>query len=445
MSPNRPDILAARQTARPLQRLEAHLGLGPGERSGGNAGDTSGAPQLREVPLAALWLRHQPRKLVPDTVLEALLAADRAQPAALLAELQRLAADETSSYAATLRGLHELAATIRVHGVLVPLRLAQIDDRYVIEEGHRRALAALLAGLDRVPAIVAPSASELLLAARQFVANDQRADLSALEKAAWLRDLVAKADRELRLRKGWPLDEPSFEALFERGEEEALEDGAAPAEAAPAPATPSGPAPDQRRGARGAADSGPPLIAASEWERHKGEVRAQVLSLTGLSLGRYYQLRQLNRICPEARELAAGLTERHLRPIVVLPPEGQVLVVRAILAHQVPANKVPTLVRALADGGAEALRRALAALGLPSARGRVASVHSRIQAIPADWPDRVRLLEQELATIKAPHARATRLAQLAEQLQRLEGLAAAYRAILQRHGVEGPRVDPASA
>src|SRR5581483_3972408 len=114
----------------------------------------------------------------------------------------------------TLEGLHELAGTIRVHGVLVPIRLAHVDERYVVEEGHRRSLAALLAGLDNLPAIVADSASDLLLAARQFVANDQRADLSALEKAAWLRDLVAKADHELRLRKDWPLDAPPFAVLF---------------------------------------------------------------------------------------------------------------------------------------------------------------------------------------------------------------------------------------
>src|SRR5688500_18183979 len=92
MSPSRPDILASRGAARPLQRLEAHL-----------AGGEAQAPALREVPLVDLWLRHQPRKLVPDSVLDALLAVDRAQPAALLAELERLAADTESVHATTLR------------------------------------------------------------------------------------------------------------------------------------------------------------------------------------------------------------------------------------------------------------------------------------------------------------------------------------------------------
>ncbi len=420
MSRSRPDILAAREAARPLHRLQAHLAAGADE-----------APGLREVPISELWLRHQPRKLVPDSVLDALIAADRAQPAALLAELERLAADPASPWAATLRGLHELAATIRVHGVLVPIRLARLDDRYVVEEGHRRSLAALLAGLERVPALVAPSASALLLAARQFVANDQRTDLSALEKAAWLRDLLLKADHELRLRKDWPPDDPPFAELFESNWDE--EDAGAAPPSGSLPAGANGTVADAR-----AEPARPGRPDRWELERHKGEVRAQVLSLTGLSLGRYYQLRQLNRLCPEARELGATLTERHLRPVVVLPPEGQVLVIRAILAHQVPANKVPTLVRALADGGEEALRRALAALGLPSPRGRVASAYTRLPPVPADWEDRVRLVEQEIATIKAPHARATRLAQLAEQARRLEALAAAYRRILEQHGVERP-------
>jgi ParB-like chromosome segregation protein Spo0J len=451
MSRSRPDILAARETARPLQRLEAHL-----------AGDSATASGLREVPIAELWLRHQPRKLVPDTVLEALLAADRAQPAALLAELQRLAAEPGSPHAATLQALHELAATIRVHGVLVPIRLARLDDRLVVEEGHRRSLATLIAGLDCVPAVVASSASEMVLAARQFVANDQRADLTALEKAAWLRDLMVKADRELRLRQGWSPEEPSFAALFERGDDEdpdaerpasvvSVPDAPGRSAAPAAPQASNGAATEHDHAGRNGTHQ-PPEAATAEpqanadgssavpdrlqFERHKGEVRAQVLSLTGLSLGRYYQLRQLNRLCPEARDVGAALTERHLRPVVVLPPEAQVLVIRAILAHQVPANKVPALVRALADGGAEALRRALATLGLPSPRGRVAGAHTRLHTVPADWEERLRLVAHELDTIKAPHARATRLAQLAEQTRRLEALAAAYRELLAEHGVE---------
>ena len=76
--------------------------------------------------------------------------------------------------------------------------------------------------------MLATSASELLLAARQFVANDQRADLSALEKAAWLRELIEKADRELRARGGLSLDEPSFAALFEGNDESGAEVADAP-------------------------------------------------------------------------------------------------------------------------------------------------------------------------------------------------------------------------
>ena len=111
-----------------------------------------------------------------------------------------------------------------------------------------------------------------------------------------------------------------------------------------------------------------------------------------------------------------------------------------MVAYNVPANKVPTLVRALADGGTEALRRALSAFQLPSPRGRVASLHSRLPSVPPDWSERLRLTEHELRTIKAPRARATRLAQLAEQADRLEGLAAALRAVLSQ---QEPAAEPA--
>ena len=53
--------------------------------------------------------------------------------------------------------------------------------------------------------------------------------ISALEKAAWLRELMQKADSELRLRKGWALHEPAFETVFEGGDGadgEAVEVGA---------------------------------------------------------------------------------------------------------------------------------------------------------------------------------------------------------------------------
>ena len=95
MSRSRPDLLAARTAARPLQRLEAHL-----------VGDAADAGGLRDVPIASLWLRHQPRKLVPDVVLARLIAEDRAQPAALLVELQALGAAGDAPRQAILAGLH---------------------------------------------------------------------------------------------------------------------------------------------------------------------------------------------------------------------------------------------------------------------------------------------------------------------------------------------------
>lgn len=53
-----------------------------------------------------------------------------------------------------LGDLRELTASIRRHGILVPLSLERYGDRYRIRDGHRRYAAAQLAGLTRVLAIV---------------------------------------------------------------------------------------------------------------------------------------------------------------------------------------------------------------------------------------------------------------------------------------------------
>ena len=53
------------------------------------------------------------------------------------------------------RGLEELANSIKQHGIIQPLVLRRIGDKYEIIAGERRYKAATLAGLDKVPAIIA--------------------------------------------------------------------------------------------------------------------------------------------------------------------------------------------------------------------------------------------------------------------------------------------------
>ena len=78
--------------------------------------------------------------------------------------------------------LNELAASIKIHGVLSPIILRQEGGRFEVVAGERRLRAAKLAGLAAVPALVKElsggQALELAL-----VENVQREDLNSIEEA----------------------------------------------------------------------------------------------------------------------------------------------------------------------------------------------------------------------------------------------------------------------
>jgi len=86
--------------------------------------------------------------------------------------------------------LEELAASIRLQGVLQPIavRYDAARDRYVIIHGERRWRAAQLAGLATIPAIVREVSDEQRLV-QQLMENILREDLNALDRAAALRRL----------------------------------------------------------------------------------------------------------------------------------------------------------------------------------------------------------------------------------------------------------------
>ena len=50
--------------------------------------------------------------------------------------------------------LNELASSIKVHGVISPIIVKQVDDRYVIIAGERRWRASRIAGFKTIPCIV---------------------------------------------------------------------------------------------------------------------------------------------------------------------------------------------------------------------------------------------------------------------------------------------------
>src|ERR1700716_802941 len=78
--------------------------------------------------------------------------------------------------------LEELARSIQASGIIQPLLLRRIGDRYELIAGERRWRAAPLAGLTKVPAIVREVSDELALE-MTLVENIQREDLNAIETA----------------------------------------------------------------------------------------------------------------------------------------------------------------------------------------------------------------------------------------------------------------------
>ncbi len=87
--------------------------------------------------------------------------------------------------------LHELADSIREHGVLQPLMVAQPEgsDDYVLIAGERRLEAAKMAGLSTVPAVVREATDEQLLV-WALIENLQREDLNPIEAAEGYRQLA---------------------------------------------------------------------------------------------------------------------------------------------------------------------------------------------------------------------------------------------------------------
>ncbi len=86
-------------------------------------------------------------------------------------------------------GLHELAASLKEHGVLQPLLVRSTGtNRFELIAGERRLRAAKLAGLTRVPIIVRKSnAQESLELA--LIENLQREDIGPLECAEAYKQL----------------------------------------------------------------------------------------------------------------------------------------------------------------------------------------------------------------------------------------------------------------
>jgi len=87
------------------------------------------------------------------------------------------------------RHLEELAQSIRSHGVIQPILVRRVADRFEIVAGERRWRAAQRAGLLKVPAVVRQVDDDELLQVA-LIENIQREDLNPIEEAQAYRRLA---------------------------------------------------------------------------------------------------------------------------------------------------------------------------------------------------------------------------------------------------------------
>src|SRR5438067_346315 len=88
--------------------------------------------------------------------------------------------------------LQELAQSIKANGIIQPIVVRRVGDRFHIIAGERRWRAARLAGLLRVPIVVrdvAPGQEQALLE-MALIENIQREDLNPIEEALAYRRLA---------------------------------------------------------------------------------------------------------------------------------------------------------------------------------------------------------------------------------------------------------------
>jgi ParB family transcriptional regulator, chromosome partitioning protein len=88
--------------------------------------------------------------------------------------------------------LNELATSIKQYGIINPLLVRKVGNKYEIIAGERRFKAAKIVGLERVPVIIS-NMDERTSAEVAVIENIQRQDLSALEEARSYRKLLDQA------------------------------------------------------------------------------------------------------------------------------------------------------------------------------------------------------------------------------------------------------------
>lgn len=85
--------------------------------------------------------------------------------------------------------LNELAESIRLHGLIQPIIVNQMDDGYMIIAGERRFRACKICGLKEIDAVV-KQYSNKLVAEISIIENLQREDLNPVEVAKGIKQLM---------------------------------------------------------------------------------------------------------------------------------------------------------------------------------------------------------------------------------------------------------------
>ena len=85
--------------------------------------------------------------------------------------------------------LNELTQSIRQNGVIQPIIVRKIGDKYEIIAGERRFRAASQAGLEQIPALVRSATDEEMLELA-IVENIHRSDLNAIERAKAYQNFI---------------------------------------------------------------------------------------------------------------------------------------------------------------------------------------------------------------------------------------------------------------
>ena len=88
--------------------------------------------------------------------------------------------------------LDELAQSIKLRGVLQPVLVRKKDNTYELVSGERRLRAAQLAGLERIPAVLADRLSKEAIMEMSLIENLQREDLNPIDRANGFKNLMTE-------------------------------------------------------------------------------------------------------------------------------------------------------------------------------------------------------------------------------------------------------------